>query len=149
MKISRHSMILDIIENNEVETQGELADLLKDAGFDVTQATVSRDIKELKLIKVLSDSGKYKYEALRATELNINERIVKVFKESVVHIDYAGNTVVIKTLPGTASAASVAIDALDWREIVGCIAGDDTIFVLIKKVDQAENIVKRFKKLTK
>lgn len=142
-------MILDIIENNEVETQGELADLLKDAGFDVTQATVSRDIKELKLIKVLSDSGKYKYEALRATELNINERIVKVFKESVVHIDYSGNTVVIKTLPGTASAASVAIDALDWREIVGCIAGDDTIFVLIKNVDQAENIVKRFKKLTK
>ncbi|HHT51291.1 MAG TPA: arginine repressor [Eubacteriaceae bacterium] len=149
MKISRHSMIMNIIENNEVETQGELADLLKKAGFNVTQATVSRDIKELKLIKVMTESGKYKYGTIKTTDSNINERIVKVFKESVTYIDYAGNTMVIKTLSGTASAASVAIDALDWPEIVGCVAGDDTIFVLIRKAEQAEDILRRFRKLTK
>ena len=149
MKISRHSMILDIIERNEVETQGELAVLLKDAGINVTQATVSRDIKELKLIKVMSESGKYKYSSLRTTGTSINDRIVKVFKESVASIDYAGHTIVIKTLTGTASAASVAIDALDWNEIVGCVAGDDTIFVLVKKEELIEDIVKRFNKLTK
>jgi len=149
VKISRHSMILDIIENNEVETQEELAVLLRNAGINVTQATVSRDIKELRLIKVMSESGKYRYASFRSTESNINDRIVKVFKESVTYIDYAGNTIVIKTLSGTASAASVAIDALDWNEIVGCVAGDDTIFVLIKRAELIEDIVKRFRKLTK
>lgn len=149
MKISRHSMILDIIENNEVETQEELAELLKRAGINVTQATVSRDIKELRLIKVLSENGKYQYAPFRSGETNINDRIVNVFRESVTSIDYAGNTIVIKTLSGTASAASVAIDALDWKEIVGCVAGDDTIFILIKKIDTIEEVVKRFKKLTK
>lgn len=142
-------MIFDIIENNEVETQEELADLLRNAGINVTQATVSRDIKELRLIKILSESGKYRYSSLKSPESNINNRIVKVFKESVVNIDYAGNIIVIKTLAGTASAASVAIDALDWNEIMGCIAGDDTIFVLIKKSELMEDIVKKFRKLTK
>lgn len=142
-------MIFDIIEKNEVETQEELAELLRNAGIHVTQATVSRDIKELRLIKILSENGKYRYSSMRSTESNINKRIVKVFKESVVNIDYAGNIIVIKTLAGTASAASVAIDALDWNEIVGCIAGDDTIFILIKKVELMEDIVKKFKKLTK
>ncbi len=149
MKISRHAMILDIIGNNEVETQEELAELLKQNGINVTQATVSRDIKELKLIKVMSKSGKYRYAPFRGTEANINDRIVNVFRESVVNIDYAGNIIVIKTLSGTAMAASVAIDALGWSEIVGCVAGDDTIFVLIKKADIIEDIVKRFNKLTK
>src|SRR5690625_4735649 len=132
MKIERHSKILDIIENNEVETQEELADLLKKAGINVTQATVSRDIKEMKLIKVMSEGGKYKHAPFKGVDSNLSDRIVKVFKESVVSIDYAGNIIVIKTLSGTAMAASVAVDALDWKEIVGCIAGDDTIFVLIK-----------------
>lgn len=142
-------MILDIIENSEVETQEELADLLRKSGINVTQATVSRDIRELRLIKVLSESGKYKYSYFKAAESNINERVAKVFKESVTSIDYAGNTIVIKTLVGSASAASVAIDALDWKEIVGCIAGDDTIFVLIKRIELMEEMVKRFTKLTK
>lgn len=149
MKISRHAMILDIIENNEVETQEELAELLKQNGIHITQATVSRDIKELKLIKVLSNNGKYRYAPFKSPESNINNRIVNVFRESVVDIDYAGNIIVIKTLSGTAMAASVAIDALDWFEILGCVAGDDTIFVLIKNQDQIEEIVQRFKKLTK
>lgn len=149
MKISRHAVILNIIKNNEVETQEELAELLKQNGINVTQATVSRDIKELKLIKVMSESGKYRYAAFRGTENNINDRIVNVFRESVVNIDYAGNIIAIKTLSGTAMAASVAIDALGWSEIVGCVAGDDTIFVLIKETDIIEDIVKKFNKLIK
>lgn len=149
MKVSRHTMILDLIKSNEVETQEELAELLKQNGIHVTQATVSRDIKELKLIKVLSDSGKYRYAPFKGTESNINSRIVNVFRESVTYIDYAGNIIVIKTLSGTAMAASVAIDALDWSEVLGCVAGDDTIFVLIRSQDQIEDIVQRFKKLTK
>ncbi|RBP46649.1 arginine repressor [Garciella nitratireducens] len=149
MKLSRHAMILDIIEKNEVETQEELAELLKQKGINVTQATISRDIKELKLIKVMSRNGKYRYAPFKKTETNINDRIVNVFRESVVNIDYAGNIIVIKTLSGTAMGASVAIDALGWTEIVGCVAGDDTIFVLIKSQDVIEEIVKRFNRLTK
>lgn len=149
MKIARHSKILDLIEENEVETQEELAELLKKNGINVTQATVSRDIKELKLIKVSSENKKYCYAPLKNKEDLINDRIIKVFKESFLHIDYAGHTIVIKTLSGTASAASVAIDALDWREIVGCIAGDDTIFVLIKNEETIHEILERFRRLSK
>ncbi len=149
MKLSRHSAILNIIENYEVETQEELAELLRDAGINVTQATVSRDIKELRLIKVLSENGKYKYASIKSGEPNISNRVVNVFKESVIEIDHAGNIIVVKTLSGAASAASVAIDALDWKDIVGCVAGDDTIFVLIKKEEAIKEVVKKFKKLMK
>ncbi|MCR1898005.1 arginine repressor [Irregularibacter muris] len=149
MKISRHAKILEIIKENKIETQEELAEILKKNGFNVTQATVSRDIKELRLIKVMSDNHRYHYAPLQNTDNLMNDRIIKVFKESVQGIDYAGYTIVIKTLSGTASAASVAIDALHWGEIVGCIAGDDTIFVLIRDISMMENMVERFKKLIK
>ena len=97
MKLSRHSAILNIIENYEVETQEELAELLRDAGINVTQATVSRDIKELRLIKVLSENGKYKYASIKSGEPNISNRVVNVFKESVIEIDHAVNIIVVKT----------------------------------------------------
>lgn len=149
MKISRHAKILEIIDRNIVETQEELADELKKNGFNVTQATVSRDIKELRLIKVLSENGKYKYAALKEHDTMLSERLVKMFTESVLSIDYAGNIIVIKTFSGAAGAACEAIDAFDIKDIVGTLAGDDTIFVIIRDVNSVEYVMERFKKLMK
>ncbi|MEW9123615.1 MAG: arginine repressor [Thermotaleaceae bacterium] len=147
MKYSRHARILEIIENNEIETQEELADLLKNSGIHVTQATVSRDIKELRLIKVLAKNGRYKYASMKQQESAISDRLVKIFKDSILSIDYAGNIIVLKTLSGAANAACAAIDALDIRDIVGTIAGDDTIFILIRDTDMMLDTVDKFKKL--
>lgn len=135
MKYSRHSKILEIIENEEIETQEDLASSLRECGFNVTQATVSRDIKELRLIKVLTKSGRYKYATIKQHENTITERFIKIFKDSVVSIDNAENIIVIKTLIGAANAAAAALDALDIKDAVGTIAGDDTIFVLMRTTD--------------
>jgi len=149
MKISRHAKILEIIEKHEIDTQEELADKLKKSGFNVTQATVSRDIKELRLIKVLTESGNYKYAALREHDTMLSDRLVKVFSESVLSLDCAGNIVVLKTFSGAAGAACEAIDAFDIGDIVGTIAGDDTIFVLIRSAENSEQVLEKFKKLMK
>lgn len=149
MKISRHAKILELIEKKEIDTQEDLAEELKKSGFNVTQATVSRDIKELRLIKVLTESGAYKYAALKEQDTMLSERLVKIFSESVLSIDYAGNIVVIKTFSGAAGGACEAIDVFDISEIVGTIAGDDTIFVLVRTEEQAEVIIEKFKKLMK
>jgi transcriptional regulator of arginine metabolism len=149
MKISRHAKILELIEKKEIDTQEDLAEELKKSGFNVTQATVSRDIKELRLIKVLTESGAYKYAALKEQDTMLNERLIKIFCESVLSMDYAGNIVVIKTFSGAAGGACEAIDVFDIPEIVGTIAGDDTIFVLVRTVEQAEMIIEKFKKLVK
>lgn len=149
MKISRHAKILEIIEKHPTETQEELAEELKKSGFNVTQATVSRDIKELKLVKVLDENGIYKYAALREHDSMLNERLVKVFAESVLSIDYAGNIVVLKTFSGAANAACEAIDVLDFKEIVGTIAGDDTIFALVRNAESVEYVIEKLKKLMK
>lgn len=149
MKISRHAKILEIIERNEIDTQEELAEELKKSAFNVTQATVSRDIKELRLIKVLSESGKYKYSALKEHNIMLSERLVKMFFESVLSIDYAGNIIVIKTFSGAASAAGEAIDDFDINDIIGTIAGDDTIFILIRDAANVERVIEKFKKLMK
>jgi len=149
MKISRHAKILEIIENNIVETQEELADLLKKSGINVTQATVSRDIKELRLVKVLTEDGRYKYAAMKEQDSQLNERLYKVFAESVLSIDYTGNIIVIKTFPGAANAAAEALDALDLKEVVGTVAGDNTIFVLIRHEENVIPVMERFKKMMK
>lgn len=149
MKVARQSKILEIVEKHIVETQEDLAELLKNNGINVTQATVSRDIKELRLIKVMSKDGRYHYAPFKDVNSLINERIVNVFRESVLSIDFAKNMLCVKTLPGTANAASVAIDSMEWSEIVGCLAGDDTIFVLIRNEDSIEEVVSKFKKLMK
>ncbi len=149
MKISRHAKILELIEKKEIDTQEDLAEELKKSGFNVTQATVSRDIKELRLIKVLTEGGAYKYAALKEQDTMLSERLVKIFSESVLSIDYAGNIVVIKTFSGAAGGACEAIDVFDISEIVGTIAGDDTIFVLVRTEEQAEVIIEKFKKLMK
>ncbi len=149
MKYSRHAKILEIIENKEIETQEELAEHLKKNGFNVTQATVSRDIKELRLIKVLTKNGRYKYATIKHQEGLVSDRLIKVFKDTVLSIDYTGNFIVLKTMVGAANAAAAAIDALDLKDIVGSIAGDDTIFVLIRKEEDVQELIGYFKKLMK
>lgn len=148
MKIARHAKIFEIISNKDIETQEELADELKKAGIDVTQATVSRDIKELKLIKVLSESGRYKYAAIAPTETMLSDKLVSIFTQTVLTIDYVNNTIVIRTISGSAPAAAEAIDSLKWDGIVGTLAGDNTIFVLTRSNMKAEELVSRLKKLT-
>lgn len=147
MKYSRHTKILELIELYEIETQEELAELLKENGFAVTQATVSRDIKELRLIKVLAKNGKYKYAPIKLQESSASSRLVKIFKDSILSIDKSGNIVVLKTLVGAGQAACAAIDALNINDIVGTIAGDDTIFILAKEGTCMETLVNEFKKL--
>ncbi|MDD2480842.1 MAG: arginine repressor [Lutispora sp.] len=149
MKISRHAKILEIIEDNTIETQEELAELLKKNGINVTQATVSRDIKELRLIKVLAEDGRYKYSAMKEQDNMLNERLYKVFAETVLTIDYTGNIIVIKTFSGAANAAAEALDAFDLKEIVGTVAGDNTIFVLVRNQENVIPVIERFKKLMK
>jgi len=149
MKISRHAKILEIIEDNVIETQEELAEMLKKSGINVTQATVSRDIKELRLIKVLTEDGRYKYAAMKEQDSTLNERLYKVFAETVLSIDYTGNIIVIKTFPGAANAAAEALDAFDLKEVVGTVAGDNTIFVLIRNEENVIPVIERFKKLMK
>ncbi len=147
MKYSRQSKILEIIEAKDVETQDELANELRASGFQVTQATVSRDIKEMRLIKVLTKDGRYKYASIREKEGAVNDRFLKIYRNSVVSVDHAGNIIVIKTLVGSANAAAVSIDALNIKEIVGTIAGDDTIFLVVREENQIDKIIKQFKDL--
>ncbi|KPU44903.1 arginine repressor [Oxobacter pfennigii] len=147
MKIARHAKILEIINNKEIETQEDLAEELKKSGIDVTQATVSRDIKELKLIKVLSNSGNYKYAAIAPTENLLSDRLISIFSQTVLMIDYVNNMIVMKTISGSAPSAAEAIDSLNWDGIVGTLAGDNTIFVLTRSNEKAEELVGKFKKL--
>ncbi|SHI93109.1 arginine repressor [Lutispora thermophila] len=149
MKISRHAKILEIIEDNIIETQEELAEMLKKSGINVTQATVSRDIKELRLIKVLTEDGRYKYAAMKEQDSMLNERLYKVFAETVLSLDYSGNIIVIKTFSGAANAAAEALDAFDIKEVVGTVAGDNTIFVLVRNEESVIPVMERFKKLMK
>ncbi len=149
MKISRHAKILEIIEKHPTETQEELAEELKKSGYNITQATVSRDIKELKLVKVLDENSIYKYASLKEHDSMLSERLVKVFAESVLSVDYAGNIVVVKTFSGAANAAAEAIDVLEFKETVGTIAGDDTIFILVRNADNVEVVIDRLKKMMK
>lgn len=147
MKYSRHTKILEIIGNYEIETQEELALQLKECGFNVTQATVSRDIKELRLLKVLTKEGRYKYATVNQQESSISDRFIKLFRDSVTSIDSTENFIVIKTLPGAANAAAAALDALDQSDVVGTLAGDDTIFLLIRDKNKVPEVIEIFKKL--
>jgi len=149
MKYSRHAKILELIEKYQIETQEELAEKLKEHGVDVTQATVSRDIKELRLIKVMVDNEHYKYASMSHTEGNLTNKLLTIFTESFVSCDYANNIVVVKTLPGMAQASASAVDSLKWPEIVGTIAGDDTIMIVCRAEKIAEELVNKLSKMTK
>lgn len=149
MKISRHAKILELIEEKAIETQDELVDELRKSGFNVTQATISRDIKDLRLVKVMDEEGRYRYVSLNKTEEDVSNKLITLLSQSLVSIDYAGNIIVLKTLAGTAMAAAAAIDALNFKDIVGTLAGDDTIFVLVRDVKNISEVLSRFKSLIK
>ncbi len=146
MKYNRQAKILDLIERYEIETQDELADKLKNIGVDVTQATISRDIKELRLAKVMTAEGKGKYAPVSQDSSMLNERLLIILREAFVSSDYANNILIIKTLDGMAQAVASSIDALSWYEIVGTIAGDDTIMIICRAEKYAEELMERFNK---
>ena len=149
MKNARQTAILSIIEQYDIETQEELAGRLKDMGIVVTQATVSRDIKELRLLKVLSAKGGYKYATADKAEHGLSDRFVRIFVDSVLSISYAGNIIVIKTLSASANAACEAIDSMRWPEILGTMAGDNTILAIVHKEEEAARVTTRFQEMLK
>lgn len=146
-KYARQSKILELIEKDEIETQEELAEYLKRIDVDVTQATVSRDIRELRLVKVLSNSGKYKYAPINQNNEGTTDRLIKIFKNSIVSVNIAGHMLVVKTLPGAAQICASAVDSLGLEDIAGSIAGDDTIFVAISDIDRVKEIAATLKSL--
>lgn len=147
MKKRRKAKILEIINNYEIETQEELQLKLRELGFEVTQATISRDIRELRLVKELSESGRYIYSTGKKNyNDSLSGRFTAIFSESVISVDYALNTVCVKCFSGTANAACAAIDSMQWNGVVGTIAGDDTIFVLCKTEDAAEGFTHNLEK---
>ena len=147
MKIARHERIIKLIHQYDIETQEELASRLNESGFSVTQATESRDIRELKLIKVQGTNGKLHYAVTRNPEQKISEKYVRVLKDAFVSMDVAGNILVVKTASGMAMAAAAALDELDWSEIVGCIAGDNTIMCAIHSREEALRVMDKLKKM--
>lgn len=148
MKFRRQAKIIELIDACEIETQEDLTSRLLDEGFETTQATVSRDIKELRLVKTTSANGVSKYAvASSAQDGSFSVRLKKIFKESVIKIDIAQNIVVIKTLSGLGSAAAMAIDSLKSEEIVGSLAGDDTVFIAMKDIEAAEMFANTTKKM--
>ena len=147
MKTNRQSKIIEIIQKNEVETQDELSALLEKDGFRVTQATVSRDIRELKLTKIPTAGGRQKYAVITDAPENLSKKYERVLREGFLSMDMAQNILVIKTVSGMASAVCAAIDAMKMREIVGSIAGDDTIMCAIRTVDDTYAVMKKIRRI--
>lgn len=143
MKSIRQNAILALIHEKDIETQEELADELRKRDFKVTQATVSRDIRELRLLKALSAAGTYKYATAEKPESGLSERFHRIFSESVLSMAHAYNQVIIKTLPGSANVAAEMLDSLRWPEILGTLAGDNTILMLVRTADEVEVVLKR------
>ena len=150
MKNRRHKGIREIIENQNIETQFQLTDELKKYGFQVTQATISRDIKELGLIKVVSGENSFRYSLPTGVVVGNNfDRSKRMFRDNVLKVVQSDNIIVVKTLPGIASGVASCLDGLGWSEILGSVAGDDTIFVLVRSKDDAEDIAGRLQAFLK
>lgn len=149
MKKKRHSMILKLIEMYEISTQEEMLEKLKENGFDSTQATVSRDIKELRLVKQMDKNGVYRYAAGKSETEEYLSKFNAIFAHSVVSSDYAGNTVVIKCYSGMAQAACATFDNMKWNGLVGTLAGDDTIFALCRSEALAKELKESIDKMVK
>ena len=147
MKIARQTKILELIVKNEIGTQEELTARLEEAGFNATQATVSRDIREMKLTKVADGTGKLRYVAYKTTEDDMNEKYIRIFLDGFISMDNAGNMLVVKTVSGMAMAVAAALDHMDYPEIVGSIAGDDTIMCAIRSIDDTVSLMGKLKKL--
>ena len=147
MKTKRQTKMLELIKKHDIETQEELSDYLQKEGYQVTQATVSRDIRESKLTKVAMSNGRQKYAALTEANEDLSEKYTRVFRDAFVSMDMAQNILVIKTVSGMAMAVAAAIDAMHLHEIVGCIAGDDTIMCAVRSVDDTIAVMSRLRKL--
>ena len=147
MKTKRQTKMLELIKKHDIETQEELSDYLQKEGYQVTQATVSRDIRELKLTKVAMSNGRQKYAALTEANEDLSEKYTRVLRDAFVSMDMAQNILVIKTVSGMAMAVAAAIDAMHLHEIVGCIAGDDTIMCAVRSVDDTIAVMSRLRKL--
>ncbi len=146
MKVERHSKIVELIGKYEIETQEELAEYLNKSGYQVTQATVSRDIRELKLSKVQSESGKQRYVVLQS-QGSFSDKYIRILRDGFLSMDMAQNILVIKTVSGMAMAVAAALDAIHFHEIVGCIAGDDTIMCAVRSVDDTILVMDKIRKL--
>ncbi|NCC44374.1 MAG: arginine repressor [Clostridia bacterium] len=147
MKIERHSQIIRLINQYDIETQEELAEKLNESGFQVTQATVSRDIRELKLTKIAKPGGGSRYAVLQSVDQEMSKKYINVLKASFQSMDLAQNILVVKTVSGMAVAAAAALDEMRFPEIVGCIAGDNTIMCAIRSADEALLLMEKIRKM--
>ncbi len=145
MKSQRHRKIIEIVERKPIETQEELADELKRCGYNVTQATVSRDIKELRLVKVATGDNLYRY-AVTGDKVpgSVQMKTNRIFRDSIIGVDSSENIVVVKTTPGAAQAVALVIDNEGWREVIGTVAGDDTVIVVVKPKSAVPSVIQRF-----
>ena len=144
MKGKRQALIREIVEAQSIQTQEELAEALRAHGMVVTQATVSRDIREMHLLKVLAEDGSYRYATMEKSDSGMNDRLIRMLSDSVVEMNSANNLIVIHTLPGSAHVAAEAIDNLKWPETIGTIAGDNTILVIVRTNEEVDAVMKRF-----
>ncbi len=147
MKVNRHAKIVELVGKYKIETQEELAERLKAEGFQITQATVSRDIRDLKLTKVPAEDGGQKYAVLKATESVLKDKYVRIMKDGFVSMNNAQNLLVIKTESGMAMAVAAAIDEMHWSEVVGSIAGDDTIMCAVHSTEEALSVMDKIRKI--
>ncbi|MFI3208723.1 MAG: arginine repressor [Eubacteriales bacterium] len=149
MKVKRHAKIVELINQHNIETQEELAERLNGEGFSVTQATVSRDIRDLKLSKVSTDEGKQKYIILQTKSNDLDEKYVRILRDGYLSMDMAQNILVIKTVAGMAMAVAAALDNINCKEIVGCIAGDDTIMCAVRSTEETVVVMEKLQKMIK
>ena len=149
MKAKRQAIIREIVEKQNVQTQEELAEALRARGMVVTQATVSRDIKEMHLLKVLDEDGGYRYATIDRENQSTNDRLIRMLTDSVLDMSSANNLIVIHTLSGSAHIAAEAIDSLKWAEVLGTIDGDNTILVIVRSNDEVDSVIRRFKNIVK
>ena len=147
MKVNRHAKIIELINMYQIETQEELATYLNQEGFKVTQATVSRDIRDLKLTKVPSEDGKQRYAVHQSAGSSMNDKYIRVLRDGYVSMDMAQNILVVKTVGGMAMAVAAAIDAMQWNEVVGSIAGDDTIMCAIRTNEDTAQVMDKISKI--
>ena len=147
MKINRHAKIVELINKYHIETQEELADYLNREGFKVTQATVSRDIRDLKLTKVPTDDGKQRYAVNQQAETKMSEKYIRVLRDGFASMDKAQNILVIRTVVGMANAVCAALDAMEWKEIIGSVAGDDTIICVVRSEEDTVSVMDKIKKI--
>ena len=145
MKVNRHAKIVELINKYQIETQEELAERLNQVGFHVTQATVSRDIRDLKLTKVPAENGKQKYAVLESGNTAMGEKYIRILRDGFVSMDMAQNILVVKTVSGMAMAVAAALDAMKLKEIVGSIAGDDTIMMAVRTIEDTQIVMDKIR----